>query len=84
MLHDARMYASWLGDTAAASKSTALTIDALRTEGGAYRILKPAEAVDHVRTHGVLALHPLCGGCPPALAWETLELVAEKVLPALG
>src|SRR6266576_2926594 len=59
MLHDARMYASWLGDAAAASKSTALTIDALRTEGGAYRILTPAEAVDHVSTHGVLALHPL-------------------------
>src|SRR5438046_1964762 len=49
MLHDARMYASWLGDAAAASKSTALTFDALRTEGGAYRILTPAEAVDHVR-----------------------------------
>jgi alkanesulfonate monooxygenase SsuD/methylene tetrahydromethanopterin reductase-like flavin-dependent oxidoreductase (luciferase family) len=84
MLHDARMYASWLGDAAAASKSTALTIDALRAEGGAYRILTPDEAVGHVRTHGVLALHPLCGGCPPELAWETLELVADKVMPALA
>jgi alkanesulfonate monooxygenase SsuD/methylene tetrahydromethanopterin reductase-like flavin-dependent oxidoreductase (luciferase family) len=84
MLHDARMYASWLGDVAAASKSTALTIDALRAEGGAYRILTPDEAVEHVRTHGVLALHPLCGGCPPELAWETLELVATKVMPALA
>ena len=78
MLHDAQMYASWLGDTAAASKSTASTIDALRAEGGAYRILTPDEAVDHVRAHGVLALHPLCGGCPPELAWETLELVAGE------
>jgi alkanesulfonate monooxygenase SsuD/methylene tetrahydromethanopterin reductase-like flavin-dependent oxidoreductase (luciferase family) len=84
MLHDARMYASWLGDAAAASKSTALTIDALRAEGGAYRILTPDEAAEHVRTHGVLALHPLCGGCPPELAWETLELVATKVMPALA
>jgi hypothetical protein len=83
MLHDARMYASWLGATAAASKSTALTIDALRAEGGAYRILTPGQAVEHVRTHGVLALHPLCGGCPPDLAWETLHLVSAKVLPAL-
>ena len=32
MLHDARMYASWLGDTAAASKSNALTVDGLRAE----------------------------------------------------
>jgi alkanesulfonate monooxygenase SsuD/methylene tetrahydromethanopterin reductase-like flavin-dependent oxidoreductase (luciferase family) len=84
MLHDARMYASWLGDTAAASKSTALTIDALRAEGGAYRVLTPDQAVDHVRSHGALALHPLCGGCPPALAWETLDLVADRVLPALA
>lgn len=83
MLHDARMYASWLQDTAAASKSTALTIDALRAEGGAYRVLTPDEAVDYVRTHGSLGLHPLCGGCPPELAWETLHLVAERVLPAL-
>ena len=29
MLHDARMYASWLGGTAAASKSVAPTVDAL-------------------------------------------------------
>ena len=83
MLHDARMYASWLGDTAAASKSTAVTIEALRAESGAYRILTPEQAVEYVRANGALALHPLCGGCPPELAWETLELVADKVLPAL-
>ena len=44
---------------------------------------RPEQAVDYVRAHGALALHPLCGGCPPELAWETLELVADKVLPAL-
>jgi hypothetical protein len=27
-------------------------------------------------------LRPLCGGLPPALAWESLRLVAEKVIPA--
>jgi alkanesulfonate monooxygenase SsuD/methylene tetrahydromethanopterin reductase-like flavin-dependent oxidoreductase (luciferase family) len=84
MLHDAQMYASWLGDTAAASKSTAVTVEALRAEGGAYRVVTPDQAVDYIRTHGALALHPLCGGCPPELAWETLHLVADKVLPALA
>jgi alkanesulfonate monooxygenase SsuD/methylene tetrahydromethanopterin reductase-like flavin-dependent oxidoreductase (luciferase family) len=83
MLHDAQMYASWLGDTAAASKSTAVTIDALRAESGAYRVVTPDEAVEYVRAHGALPLHPLCGGCPPELAWETLHLVADRVLPAL-
>jgi alkanesulfonate monooxygenase SsuD/methylene tetrahydromethanopterin reductase-like flavin-dependent oxidoreductase (luciferase family) len=83
MLHDAQMYASWLGAAEAASKSTALTVDALREEQGAYRVLTPTEAVEYVGRHGALALHPLCGGCPPELAWETLELVASEVLPAL-
>ena len=84
MLHDARMYASWLGDAAAASKSEALTVDALRAESGAYRVLTPAQAVEYVREFGMLALHPLCGGCPPEDAWASLDLVADVVLPALG
>jgi alkanesulfonate monooxygenase SsuD/methylene tetrahydromethanopterin reductase-like flavin-dependent oxidoreductase (luciferase family) len=84
MLHDARMYASWLGDTAAASKSNASSINALRDEAGAYRVLTPEQAVDYVRAHSALPLQPLCGGCPPELAWETLELVASRVMPALA
>jgi alkanesulfonate monooxygenase SsuD/methylene tetrahydromethanopterin reductase-like flavin-dependent oxidoreductase (luciferase family) len=83
MLHDARLYASWLGSAAAVSKSNALTVDGLRAENGAYRVLTPEQAVEYVREHGVLALHPLCGGCPPELAWDSLHLVAERVLPAL-
>jgi hypothetical protein len=83
MLHDARMYAAWLGAAAAASKSEAITIDALRAEAGAYRVLTPDQAVAYVREFGMLALHPLCGGCPPEDAWASLELVAAEVLPAL-
>jgi alkanesulfonate monooxygenase SsuD/methylene tetrahydromethanopterin reductase-like flavin-dependent oxidoreductase (luciferase family) len=83
MLHDARMYASWLHDADAVSKSTAPTIDALRAETGPYRVFTPEQAVEYAQTHGALPLHPLCGGCPPELAWETLHLVADKVLPRL-
>ena len=56
----------------------------LRAERGAYRVLTPEEAVAYVRTTGPLTLHPLCGGCPPELAWRSLDLVARAVLPALG
>ncbi len=84
MLHDAQMYASWLHDAAAASKSTAPTVDALREESGPYRVLTPEQAAEYIGTHGVLPLHPLCGGCPPALAWETLELVVNRVMPQLA
>ena len=84
MLHDARMYASWLGGTDAASKSVAPTVDALRAESGAYRVVTPSQAVDYVREFGLLPLHPLCGGCPPDDAWASLRLVASDVLPALA
>ncbi len=84
MLHDAQMYASWLLDAAAASKSEARTIDDLRAEAGPYRVLTPEQAVEYVGTFGPLTVHPLCGGCPPDLAWSSLELVATRVLPALG
>jgi alkanesulfonate monooxygenase SsuD/methylene tetrahydromethanopterin reductase-like flavin-dependent oxidoreductase (luciferase family) len=83
LLHDARAYAEWLPEGAAVSRSGAASVAELRAQGGSYRIFSPAEAVDWVRRRGVLLLHPLCGGLPPALAWEHLELVAKRVLPAL-
>lgn len=83
LLHDARMYARWLGDAASVSKSQAGTVDELRAQRGAYRIFTPDEAIAYVRANGVLLLQPLCGGMPPSLAWQSLELLDQKVLPAL-
>ena len=83
LLHDARMYASWMGDAAASSKSTAPDVESLRAENGAYRVFTPDEAVEHIRKNGVLMTQPLSGGLPPKYGWETLELLASKVLPTL-
>jgi len=84
LLHDAKMYAEWMGDDhAAVSKSQALDVAALRNEGGNYRIFSVDEAVEHVRANGMLGLQPLCGGLPPELAWRSLRLVVEKVVPAV-
>ena len=83
LLHDARMYAAWLEGGAAVSRSCAGTVEELRAQAGPYRIFTPDEAVAHVRKSGVLLLQPLCGGLPPQVAWEHLELVAKRVMPAL-
>ncbi len=83
LLHDAQMYAAWMGESDAISKSTAADVEALRRENGAYRILTPEQAVALIRKNGMLMLQPLCGGLPPKLAWPSLELLAAKVLPAL-
>jgi alkanesulfonate monooxygenase SsuD/methylene tetrahydromethanopterin reductase-like flavin-dependent oxidoreductase (luciferase family) len=84
LLHDAQMYAAWMGGAhSAVSKSVASSVDELRRENGAYRIFTPAEAVAQIRKAGMLMLQPLSGGIPPKLAWPSLELLAAKVLPAV-
>lgn len=83
LLHDAQMYAAWLGEGAAISKSVAKSVDELRRENGAYRIFTPGEAAAQIRKSGMLMLQPLAGGIPPKLAWPSLELLAAKVLPAV-
>jgi len=82
--HDAMMYASWLGDdNPSITKAKTATAEELRAEAGAYRIFTPDEALEYTRSHGPLQLQPLCGGIPPELAWESLEVLRSKVLPAL-
>ena len=65
LLHDATMYGEWLGDSTAASGSHATTVDELRAENGAYRIVTLDEARALRDQYGALSLQPLCGGIPP-------------------
>ena len=83
LLHDARSYAEWFGDTGSASKSVAGSVDELRAERGTYRIFTPDEAIEHIRESGIFLAQPLCGGLPPELGWQSLELLASEVLPAV-
>lgn len=81
LLHDARMYADWMGpDGRAASYSGATTLDELRGEVGNYRVVDPAGARELLETYGALSLQPLCGGMPPHLAWHSLRLIEAEVL----
>jgi hypothetical protein len=85
LLHDAMVYAEWIGaDNADTSVySAARTVDELRAQGGPYVVVTPQQAQDLAAKFGMLALQPLCGGVPPALAWQSLQLIGQKVLPAL-
>jgi alkanesulfonate monooxygenase SsuD/methylene tetrahydromethanopterin reductase-like flavin-dependent oxidoreductase (luciferase family) len=84
LLHDARMYAQWQLDANLTSVAldTATTVEELRNNN-VYVVVTPHECIDLVRKYGSLALHPLCGGIAPDVAWESLELVANRVQPAL-
>jgi alkanesulfonate monooxygenase SsuD/methylene tetrahydromethanopterin reductase-like flavin-dependent oxidoreductase (luciferase family) len=87
LLRDARPYQAWNASRAASgagpvSLSRATTIDELRAERGAYRIVTPGEATAVVRSGRMLQLQPLCGGLPPDLAWPYLETAAAAVRAA--
>lgn len=86
LLHEATAYGKWqTPDVRSIVTSTATTIDELRAEG-IYRVVTPDECLDIVRKLGrrsAVTLHPLCGGTPAELAWPSMELFADKVLPRL-
>jgi alkanesulfonate monooxygenase SsuD/methylene tetrahydromethanopterin reductase-like flavin-dependent oxidoreductase (luciferase family) len=87
LLYEARVYASWQPASQQSSSvhSHATTVAELRSEG-LYRVLTPEACVERARAqgrHAAFVLYPLCGGTPPALAWESLELYANEVLPKL-
>jgi alkanesulfonate monooxygenase SsuD/methylene tetrahydromethanopterin reductase-like flavin-dependent oxidoreductase (luciferase family) len=84
LLHDANAYAEWLGGADAVTLSRANSVEALRSENGNYRIVTPQQAVELIQQYGFLALQPLSGGIPPELAWESLRLIDEQVMPLVS
>jgi hypothetical protein len=62
------------------------TLDEVRASG-LYRFLTPDELIAEVRdadNFGPLVLHPLVGGMPVDEAWKSVQLLTDKVLPALS
>jgi hypothetical protein len=83
-LHEALAYDGWQrkGQHSLVHVPHAKTLDDLRASG-VYNVLTPAEAIEVANTTGSIVLHPLMGGIPPDLAWESLDLFERKVLPAI-
>lgn len=86
LLADAVAYADWNKDAArpTVSLSKGRTVEELRAERGAHRVVDIEGAVALLKRWGRLPLHPLCGGCPPELAWTYLRRVVDEVMPALA
>jgi alkanesulfonate monooxygenase SsuD/methylene tetrahydromethanopterin reductase-like flavin-dependent oxidoreductase (luciferase family) len=82
-VYDVLSYNSWqTGDHDNVAASSARTADEIRASG-MWRVVTPDECVELAREHGSVALHPLMGGMPFELGWSSLQLFADKVLPAV-
>ncbi|MGO8827250.1 MAG: LLM class flavin-dependent oxidoreductase [Acidimicrobiales bacterium] len=85
-LHEMNAYGLWQAQDGLANPyRTVADTDELRATGR-YRVLTPAQFVAEERTspQGFVMLHPLCGGMPIDLAWSSLRLFEQEVLPTLG
>jgi hypothetical protein len=87
-MHEMNAYGQWMveaGVGAAGGYEPVADVDALRATGQ-YRVVTPDELVAELEAKGPFGFtmfHPLVGGVPPEMAWESLRLFESDVLPRL-
>ncbi|MDH3644049.1 MAG: LLM class flavin-dependent oxidoreductase [Gammaproteobacteria bacterium] len=85
-LHENNAYGKWWTDwNAWNGYVTEESTDALR-ETGRYPVVTPEELVASIEQfdgHVSVMFHPMAGGADPELAWQSLQLVEDKVIPML-
>ncbi len=86
VMHETNMYAEWAEQSGIVSPYKYYdNSDDLRASG-AYKVYRPLELIDAARamiSAQPIMFHPLCGGIHPDLAWQSLQLFTNEVLPTL-
>jgi alkanesulfonate monooxygenase SsuD/methylene tetrahydromethanopterin reductase-like flavin-dependent oxidoreductase (luciferase family) len=86
ILWEAVTYGGWSADQRSLMHLPGVTtLDEVRASGR-YRFLTPDQLIGEIRDapdFGPMVLHPLVGGMPVDEAWKSVQLLADKVLPAL-
>jgi alkanesulfonate monooxygenase SsuD/methylene tetrahydromethanopterin reductase-like flavin-dependent oxidoreductase (luciferase family) len=83
-LHEMNAYGAWQAqDNVSSPYRTVADTEELRASGR-YRVLTPEQYISELqaRPSPFVTLHPLCGGMPPDVAWESLRLFEHEVVPA--
>jgi len=82
-LHETNAYGVWQAqDDLLSPYHHVDDVDQLRA-GGQYAVLTPDQFVDELQAapFPFAFLHPMCGGIPPDLAWSSLRLFEQQVMP---
>ena len=86
ILWEAVTYGGWSKDQRSLMHLPGVqTLDEVRASGR-YRFLTPDQLIAEVRdadNYGPIVLHPLVGGMPVDEAWKSVQLLVDKVVPAL-
>ncbi len=83
-LHETNAYGVWQAQDDIASPFHSVTDTNELSTTGQYRVLSPEQFVEEqmASPFPFALFHPLCGGMPPELAWSSLRLFENEVLPA--
>jgi alkanesulfonate monooxygenase SsuD/methylene tetrahydromethanopterin reductase-like flavin-dependent oxidoreductase (luciferase family) len=86
ILWEAVTYGGWSKDQRSLMHLPGVqTLEEVRASGR-YRFLTPDQLIAEVRDatdYGPIVLHPLVGGMPVDEAWKSVQLLVDKVVPAL-
>jgi alkanesulfonate monooxygenase SsuD/methylene tetrahydromethanopterin reductase-like flavin-dependent oxidoreductase (luciferase family) len=87
-MHEVNAYGAWMASAGIGAEGGYEAIadaDALRATGQ-YRVVTPDDLAEEIRAKGEFGFtlfHPMVGGVPPDMAWESLRLFEREVLPQL-
>jgi alkanesulfonate monooxygenase SsuD/methylene tetrahydromethanopterin reductase-like flavin-dependent oxidoreductase (luciferase family) len=85
-MHEMNGYGVWQAqDNLASPYRTVANLEELRASGN-YRVITPEAMIEEQKASPFpfAMFHPLCGGMPIDIAWSSLKLFEDKVLPAFG
>lgn len=85
-LHEVNAYGQWMADAGVGASGGYVPVDDADTLRGTgqYRVLTPDDLVAEIEEKGPFGFtlfHPMMGGIPPEVAWESLRLFEHEVLP---
>jgi len=83
-LHETNAYGAWQAQAQVVPTFREVEDEAALRATGQYAVLTPDDFVQELRAAAFpfALLHPLVGGMPPELAWSSLRLFEERVVPA--
>jgi alkanesulfonate monooxygenase SsuD/methylene tetrahydromethanopterin reductase-like flavin-dependent oxidoreductase (luciferase family) len=87
-LHEANSYGKWMVEAGIGAEGGYTPFENLEQlkATGQYRVITPQQLIDELKAGGPFAsatLHPMMGGIPPEVAWESLRLIESVVIPAV-
>jgi alkanesulfonate monooxygenase SsuD/methylene tetrahydromethanopterin reductase-like flavin-dependent oxidoreductase (luciferase family) len=83
-MHETNSYGEWQQQDGVESPYRMLSNPADLAATGMYDVMTPAQMIAELKAmdEPSVVFHPLCGGIPVDLAWESLRIFETEVLPA--